>query len=748
MTIPPQKAVGIPLLKTILKLGRAATPKEVYPELAKVFPLLTNTDLAEVLPSNPKISRWENRVQWTRQAMVNKGFIDRSTPGIWKLTAQGIEVATNSPDAPTEPPKIAIAEITKKILEHYEVERQKLLTTSNPFMVAVKEELSELLEPTRNYYSFSLRVLGGQGRSTSTPYVSFLASGHSTSRGIYPIIFFDLASNELEIKIGDADDNPPPDQLVEQLTQAPFDALPTFTRTSQGYPEKRYSFDEINDDILSNDLNALFNWYFDLLEEFRDPIDAYLSGDSEEEEENPEETLEATKQRVWILAAGASGEMLKDFIESDSIAIGWDDLGDLSKFNDRVEIQRQLQKAYPRITQRSPTALACFNFAVAMKEGDLVILKSGLTQVEAIAEVQSRQFFDSARKSFKNRRKVRWLKKGPWKLNESVPIKQFAQNTLVEITRSPEVVEALLALGQEPVENGHIDSIKPPYSFDDAITELFMTRAQCQAILGSLEYKKNVILQGPPGVGKTFVAKRLAFALAGTSSLHQIRTVQFHQSYSYEDFVQGIRPSLSGNGFEIRNGIFSDICLDAIADPQSKYILIIDEINRGNLSKILGELMLLLEHDKRGDTNKIHLTYSNYPFYVPENLYVIGTMNTADRSLALVDYALRRRFRFFNLEPMLASPGFQKKLVDAGLSAETAKFINERIFALNTAIKNDRSLGAGFQIGHSHFTPPGYVSDANEWYQNIIKYEIAPLLEEYWFDDLTIAKREIDKLLH
>ena len=271
------------------------------------------------------------------------------------------------------------------------------------------------------------------------------------------------------------------------------------------------------------------------------------------------------------------------------------------------------------------------------------------------------------------------------------------------------------------------------YTKDDFLDEVYMAEKSYRRLAGALRNKKNVILQGAPGVGKTFTARRLAWSMMGEKDDNRIEFVQFHQNYSYEDFMMGYKPV--EDGFELKYGIFYRFCQKAANQPDKDFFFIIDEINRGNMSKIFGELLMLIEKDYRG--TKTTLAYNGLSFFVPENLYIIGMMNTADRSLAMIDYALRRRFSFFDMEPAFDSEGFVQ--YQDSLNDSTLNKLIIKVKDLNKEISNDKSLGKGFCIGHSYFC--GRDACTDEWLHSVVDYDIIPMLREYWFDDANKLQR-------
>ena len=307
--------------------------------------------------------------------------------------------------------------------------------------------------------------------------------------------------------------------------------------------------------------------------------------------------------------------------------------------------------------------------------------------------------------------------------------------------------------GEDEVSEFDSESGSSFYSIDSIIEDgCFLSKNEVEVALKRLESKKNLILQGPPGTGKTWLGKRLAYALIEKRDPKRMRVIQFHPSLSYEDFVRGWRPDGEG-GLALIDGVFLQAINAARKEQDSPFVVIIEEINRGNPAQIFGEMLTLLEKDKRSEDEAIELAYQhkdrpNERVHIPTNLYVVGTMNIADRSLALVDLALRRRFAFITLKPLL-NERWENWCEECGLDSDTIQKIREAMTVLNDKIEKDRSLGKQFRIGHSYVTPTlnEEIGDPKRWFLHVVETEISPMLEEYWYDNPDQADDAVKKLL-
>ena len=590
-----------------------------------------------------------------------------------------------------------------------------------------------------------------------------------------------------------------------------------------------------------------------------------------------------TDTRVWLYAPGENARFWDECVANGKMYLGWDPLGDLSKYASREDMIEKMKEVYSADKSYTNDSLSTYDFVYTMKPGDIVYVKKGMHKIIGRGVVAGGFEYDAGRKEYKNTRNVEWQNNGEWNVES-----QLVMKTLTDITKYPDLVASLQSLidgvavevKDEPTdvpsgfwwlnanpkywsmsewtvgaeqfytllnENGRkrriyqnfvnakegdvvicyesnptkqilclatvskasdgeriyfkkvetlangidyatfkdvpelqqmeclvnpngsffkltaeeydvlMDIIRESnpivpvkatklYTKENFLEDVYISSSDYDALCGVLEHKKNIIFQGAPGVGKTFSAKRLAYSIMGEVDDDRIGFVQFHQNYSYEDFVMGYKPNSEG-GFDLQRGIFYKFCIKAANDPNRPYFFIIDEINRGNLSKIFGELLMLIEKDyrfdyKEGKGTKITLAYSDERFAVPANLYIIGMMNTADRSLAMIDYALRRRFSFYPMKPGFDSDGFKQYQEELG--NEKFNALIEKVKELNKAIVDDGSLGSGFEIGHSYFCNQEEVADS--WLRAVVNYEIIPMLEEYWFDNKDKVKEWSEKL--
>ena len=443
-------------------------------------------------------------------------------------------------------------------------------------------------------------------------------------------------------------------------------------------------------------------------------------------------------RRYWIYSPGKGAYKWDEFYNSGIMAIGWGEIGDLTAYDSKDAMKEKMKEMFDEnLTYRNAAHLT-WQFANEMKIGDVVFVKKGMHRLIGRGIVMSDYEFDSAGKDeFQHVRQVDWTHRGDW----PHPGKAVTK-TLTDITSYTDYVEKLKAIFEEESEEDieEVEAIYPTYMKDDFLSEVYLSEEEYEKLADILRIKKNIVLQGAPGVGKTFAAKRLAFSMMGVKDVERVMMIQFHQSYSYEDFIMGFRPS--ADGFELRRGAFYNFCKKAEIDGDNDYFFIIDEINRGNLSKIFGELFMLIENDKRGVS--LQLLYSDEKFSVPKNVYIIGMMNTADRSLAMLDYALRRRFAFFEIKPGFTTEGFEA--YKRGLENEKSDRLIACVENLNNAISMDESLGEGFSIGHSYFCNLSPETIDEQVLSGIVEYELIPLLKEYWFDEPAKVEHWIEKL--
>lgn len=435
--------------------------------------------------------------------------------------------------------------------------------------------------------------------------------------------------------------------------------------------------------------------------------------------------------RYWLFTPGDEGRLWDYFFDRGIMAIRWGQAGDLNRYDTKEDLRLALKSVYERDSSYKHAAHMTWQFCNEMKPGDVIFAKYGTNKIVGRGIVKSDYKYDPDQpEDYSHVREVEWTHRGEWEVSFTVPYK-----ALTDYTPYRESVNEIKACFEMDTEDAYEAEVTyTPYSAEDFLDDVYMDKEDYQTMVRMLKKKMNIILQGAPGVGKTYIAERLVYSIMGEWNPERLMFVQFHQSYAYEDFVMGFRPTQ--DGFELKKGDFYSFCKTAEVDSEKPYFVIIDEINRGNLSKIFGELFLLLEADKRG--KNVRLLYSREDFTIPENVYIIGTMNTADRSLAMLDYALRRRFAFIDLEPVFQQTSF--KAYQTSLDFEPLDDLLLEVQELNKAISEDDALGPDFVIGHSYFCSLNGEEIDRQTLRDIIDFEIIPLLREYWFDELETVR--------
>ena len=463
----------------------------------------------------------------------------------------------------------------------------------------------------------------------------------------------------------------------------------------------------------------------------------------------------AKKQELqhWLYTPGEGAARWEEFRTAGIMALNWDRVGDLASFPDKESLLDALYTHYGDWGGRPRRAAdSVWDYIHAMKPGDIVYVRRSFNEIVGRGVVRSDYRYDEDRSSFRAVRDVEWTHIGSWPLEQRIG--RLMLQRLTENTKyTPDQLNALIGI-EDPrssssvdkrLGNNDLDEADEHYTSTDFLDEVFLSPEDLEQMLGLLRRKKNLILQGAPGTGKTFAAKRLAYALMGQTDDSRVEVVQFHQSTAYEDVVVGLRPTAEG-GFAAAEGVFARFCRRAAADPGRDYVFIIDEINRANISKAFGELLMLIEAEHRGEA--LRLPVSGELLSVPKRLRIIGMMNTADRGLALIDYALRRRFAFFEMRPALDHPGFLRHVEAVGSSRLEA--LVDVVRRLNQRIAEDEALGPGFQIGHSYLclpaagpeNPAGTDADVT----SVVRYELEPLVREYWFDNPAAMDESIHEL--
>ena len=469
---------------------------------------------------------------------------------------------------------------------------------------------------------------------------------------------------------------------------------------------------------------------------------------------------------MWMIVAGKSNVFADEFLDGGFSAIGWEHDLDPTDYDTAEDMKKVLKPIWPT------TFDEIARFHKEIKRGDVIVMRNPNTGELRYGFAGSFGTYSVNVRHLQDRRGVHWrpadisFEGMSSVLPRSMTVAAIdkARETLMDEIKVAEGLSPVDENGNEPPEGALVDpgAEAPPMRWPS--DDIFIEEDEQLRMLSLLQRKQNLILQGPPGTGKTFIARKLAYALMGEAAPDRIASVQFHQSYSYEDFVGGFRPSVNDDNqlvFKAEDGAFLRLCERAREDGNNDYVMLIDEINRGNLSRVFGELMMLIEPDKRKVQHAVQLQHRlqmpdhDDDFFVPENVYIIGTMNLADRSLTGMNVAMRRRFGFVTLEPQFGSQRFrdwmQRKFANGSKRYRT--YLDEvinRMTALNVAIERHDELGPQYKVGHSFFVPDPKHDPPNgkweDWYQMVVKHEVHPLLEEYWVDNQSVLKEQLAAL--
>ena len=484
-----------------------------------------------------------------------------------------------------------------------------------------------------------------------------------------------------------------------------------------------------------------------------------------------EPTINNPVSSVWLVRAGAEGQDDDADLQHGIKTLGFREVPDLTGAADTDAVKERVRQGYPDASnpQIGARTSQIVSFVHHIHEGNIVVLPLKTRPGEvALGRITGPYTYQEVEGIQRHTRPVNWIRTNVPRsdfgqdLQESLKVlrtvKRIQDNdaerrisAMMDGSRDPDI-DGTETETDEPIQPPLGAAKAPAYTLQDISDDgCFLEQSKLETILNRLKVKKNLILQGPPGTGKTWLAKKLAFALIGEKDERRVRRIQFHPNLSYEDFIRGYRPDSEGK-LTLVNGPFLKTINDARLDHANLYVMVIEEINRGNPAQIFGEMLTLLEADKRNSDEALKLAHSTSDaekVYIPPNVYVIGTMNVADRSIALVDLALRRRFAFVDLEPVFGEVWRNWVHEQCGIPNDFLASVERRMTTLNQRIENDRSLGSQFCVGHSYVTPAPeiHIDDPVEWFRDVIDTEIGPLLDEYWFDNATEAEKAKSELL-
>ena len=717
-----------PVLDALRDLGGTGTPKAVVEWIANHLGV-SDAERNETMSSGT--SRFKNQVDWARFYLSKAGLIGSVKRGVWMLTPEGQDAKPSMPEALEIFQRVQekMDEESPETLEGGEVRMPDGATASSKFWTWSAGAGGEHWD---EFYKNGIAAIGWDGTSDLREFNSKeeireklleLWPGDSSKKNDAHTCWQFVH----DVEIGD---------II--FTKQGFTKL-----LGYGVVEGEYEFDEKRPHYKHV---RKVKWL--AKGEWEMPQDSKMAMKTLTDITPYEDFVKLIAGKVGLeLGPGASKSAT--VTPSSGIDYWWlnanpkiwdfrtDPVGSVQTYTSHNEAGNKRQK---------------FKYFSAVKPGDILIgyITNPDKEIVALCEITKALHGPPGQEKIEFRKIEQFAEPVTWDELQAIPALAQCepilsnQGSLFAVTADEyDAIRALIDARNVGIQPPQI----APFTKDDALAGLFMSPDELDAILARLKRKKALILQGPPGVGKTFIARRLAFALMGKRDERRVAMVQFHPSYGYEDFVQGFRPTRTG--LERRDGVFHQFARLARNDPDRDWFFIIDEINRGNLAKIFGELLMLIESDKRGPAHAIPLTYSEGPdetFHLPANLHFIGTMNTADRSLAMVDYALRRRFAFVTLEPALDSPAFAAWLKERSASDELIARIRAKVGTLNAVIEKERDLGPGFRIGHSFFCPQEGHPPDELWYREIIAGEIQPLLEEY-FDSRERVEKLVAELL-